>query len=735
MCRVPLTEEQDSEWWEFSVTSLNCHVWIKHCWGQVRGEQDPFPQEEVIKESDKLLLRQVNASKWCDIVSEEGLTYGPTFNTGESNRTSTKTPHQASTTIQNGENRWDDASEYYMHPVVLDTFYQLISCTSTLGIRRNYRRLVASSMDLMTMAHCNDDRVSIEVTSELTEQDLIGSGTVFAGTKPVMRVVNSRSSSFEGGEVGDDTKVLITARCQWVPHIDFKPLSNLIQPPDVSPDVFATFAELSKVLIAQAHQLVGSVDMQVPHLIKYNNWLDKVVDQGLAASGNATLASASYSLFQKLQDDGPSSAKFAAKSLVETSDKLRDLFAQEETGFTELGSSSTLDMGSQADTSAFLRSLGNNKPTIRVLEFYSGSVEATSRAIECLTRNEGTRLFCRYLVATSSLVMPDASSDHLKKLVPDIEIATLDLSQRLADQGLDDRQFDLIITPGIVSSTRNVKKSLESLRSLLSPTGRLLLQEPRLDTPWVHFVLGATQDWWSYEEDDHTEGPLVDPKRLQQDLEASGFADMEQLGLAPRLITVVGPSELVQKLESQGYTIDRCLLEQVPPAGQDIAAVLDEQGPFVESMDATAFAQLKTFINSIQSSGGLLWITRQPIVECQDPRLAQAIGLSRTLRNETTADIAVFGQGNYASANTFLDVFARYLAGMGLPCTSLDLGAMEGIGYLDENQDLLRKMNGTGWRPVREKELAEALNLALMPQSSRQEYGDVFLLGVASTVL
>ena len=102
-----------------------------------------------------------------------------------------------------------------------------------------------------------------------------------------------------------------------------------------------------------------------------------------------------------------------------------------------------------------------------------------------------------------------------------------------------------------------------------------------------------------------------------------------------------GPSELVQKLESQGYTIDRCLLEQVPPAGQDIAAVLDEQGPFVESMDATAFAQLKTFINSIQSSGGLLWITRQPIVECQDPRLAQAIGLSRTLRNETTADIAV----------------------------------------------------------------------------------------------
>ncbi|KAF4958908.1 hypothetical protein FSARC_10906 [Fusarium sarcochroum] len=680
MRRVQLTEEQDSEWWEFSVTSHNGHVWIKHCWGQVRGEQDPFPQEEDIKKSEDLLPREVNASKWYDVVSEEGLTYGPTFNTMESIRTSTKAPHQASTTIQNGENRWDDASEYHMHPIVLDTFYQLVSCTSTLGIRRNYRRLVASSIDFMTMTRCNDDRVNIEVTSELTEQDLIGSGTIFSGYKPVMRVVNSHSSFFEEGDIGDDTKVPITARCQWVPHIDFKPLSDLIQPPDVSSDSFTTLTELSKVLIARTHQLAGSVDVQVPHLIKYKNWLDKVVDPSF---DNATLVSASYSLFQKLQDSGPSSAKLAAKSMVETSDKLRDLFIQ-EAGLTELDSCSPLDMVSQADTSAFLRSLGDNKPTLRVLEFYSGSVETTSKAIECLTRNGGTRLFSKYLVATSSLGIPDASSEHLKKLVPDIEISTLDLSQTLADQGLEDRQFDLIIAPGTVSSTRNVKKSLESLRSLLSPTGRLLLQEPRLDTPWVQFVLGATQDWWSYEEDNRIEGPLVDPKRLQQDLEASGFADVEQLDLAPWLATVVvarpepkstptkritllchgqGPSDLVQELESQGYTIDRCLLEQTPPVGQDIVAVLDEQGPFVESMDATTFTQLKIFVNSIQNSGGLLWITRQSSVECQDPRFAHTIGLSRTLRNETTADIAVCEVDNITSPEnlaTLTKVLAKF---------------------------------------------------------------------------
>ncbi|KAL7760511.1 hypothetical protein ACKLNR_010601 [Fusarium oxysporum f. sp. zingiberi] len=60
--------------------------------------------------------------------------------------------------------------------------------------------------------------------------------------------------------------------------------------------------------------------------------------------------------------------------------------------------------------------------------------------------------------------------------------------------------------------------------------------------------------------------------------------------------------------------------------------------------------------------------------------------------------------------------------------------SLDKIPMSKENQDLLRKMKGTGWRPVDESELVEALNVALMPPSSPQEYGDAFLLGVAPTV-
>lgn len=98
------------------------------------------------------------------------------------------------------------------------------------------------------------------------------------------------------------------------------------------------------------------------------------------------------------------------------------------------------------------------------------------------------------------------------------------------------------------------------------------------------------------------------------------------------------------------------------------------------------------------------------------------------------------GQANYASANTFLDAFAQYRTSINLPCMAIDLGAMEGIGYLSENQDLLRKMQGTGWRVVQEAEFLGALDLAMMSPSNRNQRrqgttaGDTFLLGLAPNV-
>jgi hypothetical protein len=103
------------------------------------------------------------------------------------------------------------------------------------------------------------------------------------------------------------------------------------------------------------------------------------------------------------------------------------------------------------------------------------------------------------------------------------------------------------------------------------------------------------------------------------------------------------------------------------------------------------------------------------------------------------------GQANYAAANTFLDAFVQYRNSLQLPCTAIDLGAVADAGYLFENEGLLKKMQGTGWRPLQEKELLAALHVSMQPKektgrsmTEENTFNSVdkntFLLGIAPSV-
>lgn len=71
------------------------------------------------------------------------------------------------------------------------------------------------------------------------------------------------------------------------------------------------------------------------------------------------------------------------------------------------------------------------------------------------------------------------------------------------------------------------------------------------------------------------------------------------------------------------------------------------------------------------------------------------------------------GQGNYASASTFQDAFARYRTGLGLPARSLDLGQIDSIGYVSENIASAKFLGGQGYRAVKVDELFALLSYAI----------------------
>lgn len=75
--------------------------------------------------------------------------------------------------------------------------------------------------------------------------------------------------------------------------------------------------------------------------------------------------------------------------------------------------------------------------------------------------------------------------------------------------------------------------------------------------------------------------------------------------------------------------------------------------------------------------------------------------------------VGQWGQGNYAAANTFLDSFVQYRQALGLPASAVDIGVMEDVGYVSQNQAVLEQFRATSTYTLREQDLMDALQLVM----------------------
>lgn len=89
-----------------------------------------------------------------------------------------------------------------------------------------------------------------------------------------------------------------------------------------------------------------------------------------------------------------------------------------------------------------------------------------------------------------------------------------------------------------------------------------------------------------------------------------------------------------------------------------------------------------------------------------------------TLLSSVSGVIGQKGQANYSAANTFLDAFASYRLGQGLPANSVNLGVIEDVGYVAEQGGMQKHFDDRQWVGINEYVLHRILSLSIWQQTA-----------------
>ena len=90
-----------------------------------------------------------------------------------------------------------------------------------------------------------------------------------------------------------------------------------------------------------------------------------------------------------------------------------------------------------------------------------------------------------------------------------------------------------------------------------------------------------------------------------------------------------------------------------------------------------------------------------------------------SMLSSTSGIVGNKGQANYAAANTFLDAFASYRQTLGLRANTVDLGLIEDVGYVaEQDSGLEARFDKRQWTPINESMLRKILTYSILQQDA-----------------
>jgi microcystin synthetase protein McyG len=219
--------------------------------------------------------------------------------------------------------------------------------------------------------------------------------------------------------------------------------------------------------------------------------------------------------------------------------------------------------------------------TLRILEVGAGTGATTSHVLPELPD------------ARLEYVFTDVSSSFtgwaLKKFErwPCVRTQILDIENDPLDQGFSPAHFDLVIAANVLHATRNLRDSLSHIRSLLKPSGLLLLLEVTEKHRWIDLTFGLTEGWWRFSDTERRPAyPLLTPSAWLSLLGEVGFAGAEAVPCEVNDIAAASRQAVFLAFKTDAPPLARggsaksswLILADDQGVGDRLAALLDHQG-------------------------------------------------------------------------------------------------------------------------------------------------------------
>lgn len=694
---IRVTELTSSaDWYEISISTFNGQTWTEKCVAQARASGElEFASKEL-----NMRVRHISPEYFYERMAHVGLKYGPNFQSLYEISADTKS-HIANASIS--ERNVEGSTRYSAHPTAIDACLQLCAVAGCRGRARQMDTLVLP----VDIRDISISPVLTSLRAEATLDPISAAGQVIAVQKIEEKVHNGcgkvnislsgiRGIPFDTGDLSRTHEAQDLARLEWLPHIDYYPLGDLIRPRTGKRNVRLQLEQIALLCVLQTLDLVKDLDCTPSgHLAKYIAWMERERERTIHGPHSDIFPDGHTWALMALEDRKPlidsrvEAVKSAGEATVTSAVSLLYDAAQPENVAAVFSGQmnplqTLLDDGRLADfyrfetslidTSDFFRLCGHGKPNMRVIEIGAGTGSTTEVALAELETKDGTRMYSEYVFTDISPGFFEAAKDRFKGK-RGVDYKLLDIEKDPAEQGFELGSYDLVIANNVLHATRFLQSTLKNARKLLCDGGRLYLSE--MVEPYegigVPFLMGRLEGWWMGEADGRGDAPFVSVERWDQELKEAGFSGTDVAVLddeppyhacahmtsravsndssyiKPEVIVMLYKSErvdfgrnLAASLEDKGFLVhwkrvgddDGTVLSKNDI--KHVVSLIDLEGPFFENISSDEYQKFIKHLGSY--NGGTLWLTPTTQFGCTNPGYGIANGVARTVRVEMSVD-------------------------------------------------------------------------------------------------